>query len=294
MSPWWDGLAPVDATVECGGETHRLRWAAGELQPLDHDDADGERALAALGGARCECVDMLDAWERHARDLRVLALGSRGPADLLTLGDATARGPAAWVSPLGSGVRLAPTPVSTSGLPRRTTGRLRGSVVPLIGRPAPGIAPDEDLVGLLGLGGSLAGRLQASVIAAWAKRIDEGDDASAEAGPRLTAALYGRLAASVRAWLGQPELAIELEMVPAGSTPRLCRTGRDRLEAELPFAWLEAVWSRGLTSVMGRFCVDATSVDGRDWTLSTLGPDVDSPETISLRLSPAGDRRALG
>ena len=37
--------------------------------------------LAALGGEKARCVEVAQAWGRHAEDLSVLAIGPRGPAD---------------------------------------------------------------------------------------------------------------------------------------------------------------------------------------------------------------------
>jgi hypothetical protein len=61
VTAWWLGQADAEAGVECGGAMHRLRRHAGELQAPDHDDIEGERALAALGGEGCRCVEIVDA-----------------------------------------------------------------------------------------------------------------------------------------------------------------------------------------------------------------------------------------
>ena len=74
MIAGWHGIPPAVAPVTCGGARHRLRWADGKLGAVDHDDVDGERTLAALSGERCACIDLLDAWARHAADVRVLVL----------------------------------------------------------------------------------------------------------------------------------------------------------------------------------------------------------------------------
>jgi hypothetical protein len=86
MPPWWAALPPVVAEVSCGEQTHRLRWAEGKLTAADHADAEGELVLAALGGDRSDCVDLVEAWGRHSDDLEVLAVGPRSAADELTLG----------------------------------------------------------------------------------------------------------------------------------------------------------------------------------------------------------------
>jgi hypothetical protein len=313
---WWTGIAAAQTTVECAGQTHRARWSDGELRLLDHDDAEGERALAALGGPRCACVDLLDAWERHRRDLRVLVLAGRGPTDLLaSRGDGPAHGrpgPAGWIagtrgprpSVRGGAVAMmfgsvvprggpasssSPRPASSSSSPRPASSssspRPASSASSSIRLPRPGGAADRELIGLLDLGGDLPARLQATVIAAWAARIADADHSALDRRPELTAALYGRVATAVRSWLGRADLRIELAEAAGGSPPCLARASPDRLRVELPFAWLEAVWSRGLATVMGRFCLEATTTDGVEWTLSTVGPDFGPAEPITLRLA---------
>ncbi len=83
--PWWAGLPPAQAEVSCGEQTHRLLWAEGRLTAADHPDAEGELVLAALGGDRSECVDLVGWWGGRRDDLEVLAVGPRSAADELTL-----------------------------------------------------------------------------------------------------------------------------------------------------------------------------------------------------------------
>jgi hypothetical protein len=314
VTSWWSGLAPAQTALDCGGQTHRLRWADGELAALDHEDADGERALAALGGERCACVDMLDAWARHATDERLLVLASRGPADSLAAdpGDPMLGGraraasvtPAAVARPVprpgvGPGVRPVPGPGVGPGVrpvpgpgvgwvSSRRLGRVGGTVLHgLPPGPAAGPDPDADLTTLLALGGGLPDRLLASVIAAWTRRLDEpGQTAAGRSRPRLQAALYGRAAAALQAWLGSPPATVEVEMVPRIVTPTLSAADGGGLRAELPFAWLGTVWMRGLATVMGRFCLAAvSSPDGRTWTLTTVGPDLGPTRPITIALA---------
>jgi hypothetical protein len=63
--PWWALVPPAQTGVSCGGHTHQLRWSEGTLIALDHPDAEGERVLAALGGDRCECIDVVESWGAH-------------------------------------------------------------------------------------------------------------------------------------------------------------------------------------------------------------------------------------
>ena len=83
--PWWALLPPAQAEVSCGEQTHRLLWAEGRLTAADHPDAEGELVLAALGGDRSECVDLVGWWDARRDDPEVLAVGPRSAADELTV-----------------------------------------------------------------------------------------------------------------------------------------------------------------------------------------------------------------
>ena len=58
---WYQGLPPVTAEIDCGGERHRITWRRGRLILEDHDLV-AERSLTALGAERPVCVEVLDAW----------------------------------------------------------------------------------------------------------------------------------------------------------------------------------------------------------------------------------------
>ena len=100
--PWWALLPPAEAEVSCGEQTHRLRWAEGRLTATDHPDAEGELVLAALGGDRSECVDLVGWWGARRDDLEVLAVGPRSAADELTVTPESVAGsglsPGGWVA----------------------------------------------------------------------------------------------------------------------------------------------------------------------------------------------------
>src|ERR1019366_1077588 len=72
----------AEVTVPCGGDTHTVRWEAGELMAVDHGDPDGE---AALAGESVPCLELLRTWSRRADDPHVLTLASRGPTDPLNI-----------------------------------------------------------------------------------------------------------------------------------------------------------------------------------------------------------------
>jgi hypothetical protein len=141
---------------------------------------------------------------------------------------------------------------------------------------------EEELIELLQLGGGLPDRLAATVAAAWSARLHQPDEAARRALPQLHAALYGRAVAALRSWLGQPALAVDLHVIDDRGQPGL--TQRDgAIHADLRFGWLVDVWAKGLAVTAGRFCLAATLSDRR-LTLSTVGPDLLEPRTLSIEL----------
>jgi hypothetical protein len=277
MSDWWLGIAPAEVIVPCAGEDHRIRWEHGRLHAHDHGDVDDERTLATLGGTAFECVELVGAWQRHQHDLRALVVGPRGGSDEIHVDPGDQR----------------------SGSVRYSRRRRRGGGGMLFARGAsPGAGPSErsrfsrptdadghdltDLIALVGLGGGFGERLVATVAAEWAARVRESRPEVAEVLPRLQAALYGRVLAASRSWLGEPQLSLELEMTSDQHPRSLTRVDR-AVHAQLPFAWLRDVWSRDLASVHGRFCLDARA-DDLGWQLATVAPDLRTNELIELRI----------
>lgn len=241
MSPWWTGIAPAQATVRCGGHRHALRWEDGALAALDHGDPTDEATLAALAGEPVPCLEILRAWTRRRADPRVLTLASRGPGDTLDID--------------------------------------RDELTPPFG--GDGRGAEAELLGLLALGGGVPERLQATAAATWARRLRTGHARLQDTLPQLHAALYGRALATLRTWLGEPGLAIELTMADASGGRPLVRSG-DGIAVTLPFGWLAEVWARGLAVVFGRLCVAAHTPDGAHWTLDTVGPDLERLQPIAL------------
>jgi hypothetical protein len=130
------------------------------------------------------------------------------------------------------------------------------------------------------LGGGLPDRLVATVVAEWIRRLPDeaGDDVDA----RLYAALYGRAAAAVRAWLGRPDGPVEVDMIGSTTSPSLSRDG-DRTMLRLPFSWLGDVWIRGLATIMGRFVLSATATGNGHWSLLTIGPEDEPAKTFTIQ-----------
>jgi hypothetical protein len=184
MSHWWAGIPAAEVTVLCGGDTHTVRWEAGELIAVDHDDPEGEVTRAALAGETVPCLEMLRTWSRRADDPHVLTLASRGPTDALNINV--------------DGLRF------DYGAPRRQT--------------------EEQTLRLLAAGGRLPDRLQATTAAIWTRRLRTGHAALETARPQLEAALYGRVLRTLRTWLGKPQLTIELTMIGPEEQRRIVRT----------------------------------------------------------------------
>jgi hypothetical protein len=273
-APWWQGVAPAVARLSCEGREHQLRLAQGELRARDHPDLEGEQILSALAGQRDACLGALDAWARHADDLRVLVMASRGPADPVAVQPED--GPPGQALGPGAG-RMA---------------RRRAAVTAIMGGQASrNRDPGDGLGALLGLGGPMQARLTATVAAAWRERLRDGtasaDAAAAQAArPALHAALYGRVVATLRAWTGRPDLPVTLTMIPEAAPAALARDG-DGVAAELPFGWISDVWARGLGTCWDQFCLAAEPA-GDGWTLSAVAPDLGPPSHVTISGPPPG------
>jgi len=270
LSDWWTGLQPAEIVVRCGGAGHRIRWDRGRLIACDHGDPEDERALAALAGERFACIELLDAWARHADDLRALTRAPRDISDPVRS--------SAWVSSPGArGGHIPLRPGAGAGLPIPSE--------PRVGRfpiyPRSWDEGEAELIALLGLGGGVAQRLVATVAATWARRLRPGANDVPVALPRLRSALHARLLTTLRGWLGEPRLSLTLELVGEDDPRALSRVG-SRVRAELPFAWLAEVWARGLQLVDGRFCLAAEIVDGDSWELTTVARDLHTVQRMTL------------
>jgi hypothetical protein len=288
---WWTGLAPAETTVECSGTQHRIRWAEGELKTLDHEDPQGERALAALAGEPCPCVQILGDWEHYCTDLSLLILGPRGGTDPL--------GSAGWRRQMvgrRSGRRVTtssvPGPVgprphqvgSGSGLRRVGAGPVAfaAPLRPVALQTRPTVAEDPRVT-LLSLGGALPDRLLATVLATWADRLSAGDERALAERSALAVALYGRAAEAIRGWLGDSELPVSVEMIADNETSVLTRVD-DRLHAMLTFGWLSQIWARDLSVVLGRFALYPIEVTDERRRVWTVGPDLADGRPITIAI----------
>lgn len=238
--------------MACGGEAHRLGWADGRLHALDHPDAEGERTLVALGGGRPECLAMLDAWDDHADDLRLLTLGPRHDGDrpVITAADVEAvqNGPFATniANQLAALARIPPHARAQGffppGDPDHQKERLRRHL---------------GLLRLFTLPVALQRRLCATVADVWLARSPDH--------PVLHAALVGRARPDLRQWAGGEGKAVHLTIGPAAWARRV----PDGVTAQLPTRWLVDVWGRGQTLVDGWFGLGAVDAGH----IRAVGPD---------------------
>ena len=175
-TPWWRGVPPAEAQVSCDGREHQLRWAAGELRAPGHPDLESEKILRALAGQSYACLDVLEAWEVHADDLRVLVLASRGPADPVAVRPDDP-GPRGWTGMTG---RAARPRCSAAGRGDRGDGAA-GQASGNVGTPWPRCSA---------WAGPMQARLTATVAAAWRERLRDG--ASARGPPAAAQKRPGR------------------------------------------------------------------------------------------------------
>ena len=294
--PWFGCLAPCEAHVPCGQGRHIVRWEAGALRPLSHPDPEAELVLAALGGEKARCVEVAQAWERHAEDLSVLAIGPRGPADEIALGwdDVDAA-----VQASGRPVHSGPVP---PGPPRAAPMRLASPSVPASARVqaqrqrveqevARTTQRRNDMLSLLALGYGFQVRLIGQVAEAHA---NPPDDQVEKVRPPMVAAISARLAPVAEEWIGidPDQVVVSLHRGPGWGSVELTGRGEQRrLLVRLPAGWLGRVWAAGL-ALAGRHLVVAVQragwPDARVLALRAPGTEPVPLDVRASRESPAG------
>lgn len=260
MTVWWEGLAPIETAGPDGAADHRLEWRDGELRLLAHPDPDAEAALGALGGDRCPCLDLLDAWHADHVTGTSLVVGARRPDERL-------RAPTAGVEQLVA--ELGRWRGARSSLLADARAEGNGDVVDRLTALR---SPEEEAATrrlggllLLGLDPRLQHRLQASVAAELAGRAAAtAVDPDAHALAALTVATAARALDPLRriGWTG------DLTAIHLGAEPSLSPD-----TAVLPASWTAAVWGRNLPlTELGELVVDVTSVTSRgELTVAALG-----------------------
>jgi hypothetical protein len=253
---WFGCLPRCEAYLPCGQGPHIVRWEAGELRLLSHPDPEAELVLAALGGERTRCLEVAQAWGRHAADLSVLTIGPRGPADEIAVSwddvDAAARA-------ARGGGQAASLP--TAGGPGRLPRPMSPAMARAMARIQQGTQDNEqaarrrnDLLSVLALGYGFQVRLIGQVAEAHAGRPEE---AMGKIRPPLVAAITARLAPLAEEWLGidPDQVVVTLHRGPGwGSAELTGRGGQRRLRVSLPAGWLARVWATGL-ALTGRHLV---------------------------------------
>jgi hypothetical protein len=294
--PWFDCLPSCETQVPCGTGRHTVRWEAGSLVLPSHADVESELVLAALGGEKARCVEAAQAWERHADDLSVLAIGPRGPADQIAVDWddvlAAAQGGSTVAGPLGAArtkpMRPASQPGSASqpgpSLPRGGTRQRRVPEERLAAQRR-----RDDLLSLLALGYGFQVRLMGQVAATHAAQLAAGGGERVR--PALVAAITGRLAPVAEEWLGidPDQVVVGLHSGPGWGSAELTGRGADRrLRVSLPAGWLASVWACGLARI-GRHLIVAVPEPG--WpTARVLGlraPGAE-PEPLHARADEGG------
>jgi hypothetical protein len=282
-SPWWAALEPAEARISCGAGQHRLRWAEGALHAADHQDAEGELVMAALGGGATPCLELVRIWGCHSDDLSVLAIGPRSADDQLTIGpeaieelvpagtdpaevirSARAR-QAARATAAGIAGSHGVTPGASVRVPGRVAGpaghtsvaryRFTRPMGPVAGAHfgpmAQVIAERAEVPALMGLGAPFQLRLSGAVAHAWSADGAHASDL-ADADPVLTAALAGRLAPAAQQWLGVDPDEAEASIHDGtgwGEIELIRSAAQRKLQVRLPVSWLSRVWAPGLAMV---------------------------------------------
>jgi hypothetical protein len=233
MPAWYQGVAPVTITIECGSQAHRITWKRGRLRLDDHDVA-AERALGALGGPVCPCLDLFDAW-RSPADKRELLWAATAPitppageslVDLRAMHDELV---AKWTKGHAPRARAFRTYV------RR---RWQQSLVAIAPLP-------------------LRERLAAAMVVGALRRYDDAEGLAGELPRQIEARALPALAASVAAWSRATRrhgIVSECWTVAADEEPVVCGLVDDTggwVGLGLPVRWLIDVWARDLALVDG-------------------------------------------
>ena len=239
---WYLSLPPCSTRVPCGGDDHRLRWDAGQLDLPAHPDAESELILAALGGEKADCVRIAETWARHAEDLMVLQVGPRDRADqIMASWNDVPRPPEesrhqGWVAMSGPPVAM-PAPVRFLNPPRHGPQQVKHAMQAELERLR---ERNTDLLSLLALGPAFLFRLTGHIAAAHAPRL------SAASRPALHAALSGRLAFLATEWIGADPGRVTGALHDGEGWGEVWRGGSGDLRITLPAGWLASVWACGL------------------------------------------------
>jgi hypothetical protein len=284
---WFTCLPGFQTQVPCGTGRHSVRWEAGSLELPSHPDAEGELVLAALGGDKARCVEVAQAWARHADDLSVLAIGPRGPADQIAVDwDDVLAAEQAGSAVIGSPGPARRVPTRLASQPGPTLARAGARQRQMQEEQLKAQRRRNDVLSLLALGYGFQVRLIGQVAAAHAGR-----GGGEQVRPALVAAITGRLAPVAEEWLGidPDQVVVSLHSGRSWGSSELTGYGTDRrLRVSLPAGWLARVWACGLARV-GRHLIVAVEQPG--WpTARVLGLRAPGakPEPLEVHADPDG------
>jgi hypothetical protein len=274
------------ARLDCSGAKHTIRWERGELIAVDHDDPEGERALVALGGTSCGCLDVLGAWSRQKENVRLLSVLSRGTQDpIQTEGFNPGRLPPPGLMPRNAIV----SPRGRAQMTAWVSTVPQGTATPAIAIPGVQGLPstssptfEADAVLLAGLGQELTVRMVATVTAALLDNPDSPEAVAAR--PALEASLFGRAMSALRMWLAAPHLDLELVVAGPSHAPGLEWDGEGPVHLALPHDWVVRVWGRDLTVIAGRFSLGIVDSTPHRTILTTVGSDLSSIQRLSVEM----------
>jgi hypothetical protein len=301
-SRWYRGVPPVVAELLIDDDVvHRIAWRRGRLTLLDHPDPIGELALAALGGDRCLCFDVAEAWRTRPHEV-------------------------VWRSVEWGGPRLEP-PVL------RTAADLRAQVRPQVSLASPGVpsamrdrrrrARDRMLSIAVRHRSALAGQLEQqlreqmvamlppALLERMALAVLVRDHRAGQGGsvvPLLDMRTHvvGALDRCIRSWgphRRPPTVDLDLWVTDRASPDVVGLVERELgfAVAILPERWLLAVHARELQVVDGCFVLDARLHRGDAGEVDAVrfersGPSCWTPvrQTLPVVRSPAGTWHVTG
>jgi hypothetical protein len=285
------------ATIDCSEQTHTIRWEAGELIAIDHGEAEGELALAALGGTNVACLDVLTSWRRHRHDHRLLSALTRGPGDVIPPDD-DQRNPGGRAiytlrrMRMGRGAPAVRSRARMMGGGRSgqatfyAVGGARAGAAPLGMASPPSADPpsdDEQIETLARLGGTMPWRLAATVTAALLEPATSADTPSSSPTPALTASLFGRARTTLSTWYGDPSLHIDLEVIQPAETPHLEAHPTHGIRVALPLSWVADVWGRGLAVLAERFTLAVLETGPDRFVVDTIGHDLHTRRQVAVQ-----------
>lgn len=243
----------VETRVPCGEGRHTIRWAAGDLELVDHPDAEAEQVLAALGGGTPECIRIAESWHRRSQDIELLMVLPRSDDDQVTVSwdDVAATRSPRRTSVAMSGPPGRPIPAGLSASAPAYIRQMQSAVQEAHARQV-------DILTVLALGHEFQKRLVGTIVASVGDAQPGVRQPPGEAPPALAAALAGRAAPALARWLDLHPDDVTVA-VHRGDDWGSMFASDDAVWVALPVSWVSSVWARGPEMVDGRFVVGVSS-----------------------------------